>query len=93
MLLCVLLASHAGAHWVAEKIAGVVAIVGENSVTVKTSGGRSVETAFDPKTTYTRGPAQIRNTEIKVGDRVVIRARLVNQKLVADIVHVQAGER
>ena len=71
----------------------MVAAIGENSVIVKTSAGRSVETAFDRKTTYTRGPAQIRNTEIKVGDRVVIRARLVNQQLVADIVQVRVGER
>jgi hypothetical protein len=70
----------------------VVAVIGENSVIIKTSGGRSVETAFDPKTMYTRGPAQIRSTEIKVGDRVVIRARLVNQKLVADAVYVRAAE-
>jgi hypothetical protein len=90
-LFLIVLASSAAAHWVAERIDGVVAVVRENSVIVKTSAGKSVETAFDPKTTYTRGPEPIRNTEIKVGDRVVIRVRMVNRKLVADAVQVRTS--
>jgi hypothetical protein len=68
-------------------------MIGEDSVIVRTPGGKFVETIFDLKTIFARGTQPIRNTEIKVGDHIAIRARLVKQKVVAETVQVQTSPR
>ena len=47
-----------------------------------------VAVGFDAKTTYSRGKQAVRKTDIKVGDRVVIHADEVNEKLVAHTVEL-----
>jgi len=88
MLWCALLGTNAGAHWISARVSGVVSDVAENSVTVRTSNGRSVEAVLDLRTTYSRGPEMILRSEIRVGDHITVRTRFVKQKVVADAVQV-----
>jgi len=63
--------------------------ISDTSVTVKTTAGKTVEVGFDAKmTTYERAKQPIQKTDIKVGDRVVIHAMEVNEKMVAHSVEV-----
>jgi hypothetical protein len=84
----VLLPTLATAHGGEEHVTGTVAKVSETSVTVKTTAGKTVEVAFDAKTTYTRAKQPIQKSEIKMGDRIVIHAMEVNKKLVAHTVEL-----
>jgi hypothetical protein len=84
----VLLPILATAHGGEEHVTGTVAKVSETSVTVKTTAGKTVEVAFDAKTTYTRAKQPIEKSEIKVGDRIVIHAMEMNKKLVAHTVEL-----
>src|ERR1700739_3893288 len=80
-----LLPTIATAHGGEEHVTGTVASISDTSVTVKTTAGKTVEVGFDAKmTTYVRAKKPIQKTDIKVGDRIVIHAREVNEKLVAD---------
>ena len=63
--------------------------ISDAAVTVKTTAGKSVEVGFDAKmTTYERAKQPIQKTDIKVGDRIVIHAMEVNEKLVAHTVEI-----
>src|SRR5215471_21852403 len=74
----------ASAHGGQEHVTGTVAKISDTSVTVKTTAGKTVEVGFDAKmTTYERAKQPIQKTDIKVGDRIVIHAMEVNEKLVA----------
>ena len=84
-----LLPTIAVAHGGKEHVTGTVTKISDASVTVKTTAGKTVEVAFDAKmTTYERAKKPIQKTDIKVGDRVVIHAMEVNEKLVAHSVEV-----
>ena len=86
----VILPTIAIAHGGEEHVIGTVTQISDTSVTVKTKSGKIVEVGFDAKmTTYERAKQPIQKTDIKVGDRVVIHAMEVNEKLVAHT--VQAG--
>ncbi len=50
-----------------------------------------VEVGFDANTTFARAKQSIQKTDIKVGDRVVIHAKEVNEKLVAHTVELGAA--
>ncbi len=50
--------------------------------------GASDEVGFDAKTTFTRAKQTIAKTDIKVGDRIVIHAKEVNEKLIASTVEI-----
>lgn len=78
------------AHGGEEHVIGTVTKVSAVSVTVKTTAGKTVEVGFDAKTTYSRANQTIQKTDIKVGDRVVIHANEVNEKLVAHTVEIGA---
>jgi hypothetical protein len=52
------------------------------------TAGKTVEVGFDAKTTYTRAKQPIQKTDVKVGDRVVIHAMEMNEKLVAHTVEI-----
>ena len=66
--------------------------ISDTSVTVKTTAGKTVEIGFDAKmTTYERAKQPIQKTDIKVGDRVVIHAMEMNEKMVAHSVEVGAA--
>src|ERR1700676_796041 len=72
-----------------EHVTGTVTKISDTSVTVKTTAGKTVEVGFDAKmTTYERTKQPIQKTDIKVGDRVVIHAMEVNEKMVAHSVEV-----
>lgn len=86
-----LLPKIATAHGGEEHVTGTVTKVSDASVAVKTTAGKTVEVGFDAKTTYARGKAPIQKTDIKVGDRVVIHAVEIDEKLVAHTVEVGAA--
>jgi hypothetical protein len=84
-----LLPTIATAHGGEEHVIGIVTKISDTSVTVKTAAGKTVEVGFDAKmTTYERAKQPIQKTDIKVGDRVVIHAMEMNEKLVAHTVEI-----
>jgi hypothetical protein len=83
-----LLPTIATAHGGEEHVTGTVIKISDTSVTVTTTAGKTVEVGFDAKTTYARAKQPIQKTDIKVGDRVVIHAMEVHEKLVAHTVEI-----
>jgi hypothetical protein len=83
-----LLPTIAIAHGGEEHVTGTVTKISDTSVTVKTMAGKTVEVAYDPKTTFARAKQPIQKTDIKVGDRIVIHAMEMNEKLVAHTVEI-----
>ena len=86
-----LLPTIATAHGGEEHLTGAVTKISDTSVTVKTTAGKTVEVGFDAKTTYTRAKQPIQKSDIKIGDRIVIHAAEVNEKLVAHTVEIGAA--
>src|ERR1700730_1985459 len=87
-----LLATIAAAHGGEEHVTGTVTKISDTAVTVKTTAGKTVEVGFDAKmTTYERAKQPIQKTDIKVGDRIVIHAMEVDEKLVAHSVELGAA--
>jgi len=87
-----LLPTIATAHGGEEHVTGTVTKVSDTSVTVKTTAGKNVEVAFDAKmTTYVRAKQPIQKSDIKVGDKIVIHAMEVNEKLIAHSVELGAA--
>jgi hypothetical protein len=83
-----LLTTIATAHGGKEHVTGTVTKVSDTVVTVKTTAGKSVEVGFDAKTTYQRAKQPIQKSDIKVGDRIVIHAMEMNEKLVAHTIEI-----
>ena len=83
-----LLTTIATAHGGEEHVVGTVTKVSDTAVTVKTTAGKTVEVGFDAKTTYQRAKQPIQKSNIKVGDRIVIHATEVKEKLVAHSVEI-----
>ena len=83
-----LLTAIATAHGGEEHVVGTVTKVSDTAVTVKTTAGKTVEVGFDAKTTYQRAKQPIQKSDIKVGDRIVIHATEVKEKLVAHTVEI-----
>src|SRR5881397_950967 len=79
----VLLPALAIAHNGEEHVTGTVTKLSGTSVTVTTTAGKIVEVALDAKTSFTRSAKAIEKSELKVGDRVVIHAGEVHEKLIA----------
>jgi hypothetical protein len=79
------------AHGGEEHVIGTVTKVSDASVTVKTTAGKMIEVAFDAKTTYARAKLPAQKTDVKVGDRIVIHAVEVNEKLIAHTVELGAA--
>ncbi len=78
------------AHGGAEHVMGTVSKISAQSVTVDTTDKKVVEVGLSSKTTYTRDDKKVAATDVKVGDRVMIEAKEVNEKLVADSVKLGA---
>ena len=78
------------AHGGAEHVMGTVTKVSAQSVTVETTAKKVVEVGLTAKTTFTRDDKKVAATEMKVGDRVMIEAKEVNEKLVAESVKLGA---
>jgi len=77
-------------HDGAEHVMGTVSKVSAQSVTVQTTDNKTVEVGLTAKTTFTRNKKKVAVSELRVGDRVVIEAKEVNEKLVADSVQLGA---
>ena len=89
-----LLPTIATAHGGEEHVTGTVTKISDTSVTVKTTAGKTVEIGFDAKmTTYERAKQPVQKTDIKVGDRVVIHAMEVNEKMVAHSVEIGTAKQ
>jgi len=88
VLALALLPTIASAHGGEEHVIGTVTKVSDTSVTVKTTAGKIVEVGFDAKTTYARAKMPTQKTDVKVGDRIVIHAVEVNEKLIAHTVEL-----
>jgi uncharacterized protein (DUF2252 family) len=87
-----LLPTIVSAHGGEEHVIGTVTKVSDTSVTVKTTAGKMVEVGFDAKTTtYARAKMPTQKADVKVGDRIVIHAVEVNEKLVAHTVELGAA--
>src|SRR5579864_4398123 len=81
-ILALALPTIVSAHGGEEHVVGTVTKVSDTSVTVKTTAGKIVEVAFDAKTTtYARAKLPTQKSDVKVGDRIVIHAMEVNEKL------------
>lgn len=76
------------AHGGEEHVIGTVTSISDTSVTVKTTAGKAMTVGFDAKTTFARADQPMPKADIKVGDRVVIHAVEVNEKLVAHTVEI-----
>ena len=88
ILALVLLPTIVSAHGGEEHVIGTVTKISDTTVTVKTTAGKIVEVGFDAKTTYARAKMPSQKTDVKVGDRIVIHAVEVNEKLVAHTVEL-----
>ena len=76
------------AHGGLEHVRGTVAKVSDQSVTVTTTAGKTVEVLLEAQTTYARADKPIQKTDLKVGDRVVIHAAEKGTTLTAHTVEV-----
>ena len=74
----------------AHKVMGTVSSVEGNSVTVKTTDGKTVMVMLDAKTAVTRGKTKLDAAAVKVGERVV--AEGIEQKKVIVAKTVRLGE-
>lgn len=91
ILAIALLPTTVFAHGGEEHVIGTVTAVSDTSVTVKTTAGKMVAVGFDAKTTFARTKQPVQKSDIKAGDRVVIHAVEVNEKLVAHTVEIGAA--
>ena len=91
ILAVVLTSTVASAHGGEEHVIGTVTSISDTSVTIKTTAGKMVGVGFDAQTTFARAKQTIQKSDIKVGDRVVIHAKEVNEKLVAHTVEIGAA--
>jgi Domain of unknown function (DUF5666) len=76
------------AHGGLEHVRGTVAKVSDQSITVTTTAGKTVEVLLDAQTTYARMNKPIQKADVKVGDRVVIHAAEKGTTLTAHTVEV-----
>ena len=83
----------ARAHDGGEDVTGTIQSVSDKSVTVKTTKGKTVDVKLDGKTEYTRGKVAAKQTDLKVGDRVVVHAMEMNEVLTAHLVQLAAAKK
>jgi hypothetical protein len=91
IMVVALVPAIASAHGGEEHVIGTVMKISDTAVSVKTTAGKTVNVGFDAKTICTRGEQAIRKTDLKIGDRVVIHAEEVNEKLVAHTIEAGAN--
>jgi len=82
-LVVLTLAAAALAHGDMEHLLGTVTAVTDHSVTVKTPKGEVKEVEVDKTTRLVRAEQGISLSDVHVGDRVVIHARMHDEKLLA----------
>jgi len=79
------------AHGGLEHVRGTIAKVSDQSITVTTTAGKTVEVLLDAQTTYAKADKPIQKTDLKIGDRVVIHAAEKGSTLTAHTVEVGAA--
>lgn len=85
------LAPRALAHGGQEHLMGTVTAVGENTLSLKTMTGNTVEVTLGAETQYVRGDEPAQKEELKAGDRVVIHALKKSGLLIAQEVKLGTG--
>jgi hypothetical protein len=89
----VFIASFALAHDNDQHVMGTVTAMTDNSITVQTTAKESVIVYTMSNTKYTNSGAAASMKDLKVGDRVVIHAEKMNDKLMANEVQFAPMKR
>jgi hypothetical protein len=76
------------AHDGLEHVRGTITKISDQSVTVTTTAGKTVEVLLDAQTAYARADKPIQKSDLKPGDRVLIHAAEKGTTLTAHTVAV-----
>jgi hypothetical protein len=91
LLATALAAGPAPAHEGADRAMGVVESVTEERIVIRASDGHSVAFRLTPETRFSRGEAPARSSDVRVGERAVVRGRRAGGEVEA--VRVRLAER
>ncbi len=75
------------AHGKEKHVMGTVTSISDSSITVETTAKKSVTVDVNDKTKFEKSGAAATLKDLKVGDRAVIHADVLEDKLVAHEVH------
>ena len=89
----VIAAGAASAHGKEQHVMGKVTAMTDSSITVQTKAKDSVTVYTMPETKYKKNGAAAEMKDLKVGDRVVIHAAKMGEKLMANEVHVGVAKK
>jgi hypothetical protein len=81
------------AHGNDQHVMGTVTAMTDNSITVQTTAKEPVTVYTMANTKYTKSGAVASMTDLKVGDRVVIHAEKMNDKVMANEVQLAPVKR
>lgn len=85
--MAVVVAGAAFAHGKEQHVMGTVTAMTDSSITVQTKAKDPVTVYTMPTTKYEKSGAAAGMNDLKVGDRVVIHAEKMGEKLMANEVH------
>jgi len=88
----VVAAGVAFAHSKEEHVVGKVTAMTDSSITVQTKTKSAITVYTMPETKYENSGAAAQMKDLKVGDRVVIHAEKMGEKLMATEVHFGAAK-
>lgn len=78
------------AHGKEKHVMGKVTSISDSSITVETTGNKSVTVEVSEKTKFEKSGSHATLKDLKVGDKVVVYADVSGTKLVANEVHFGA---
>ena len=78
------------AHGKEKHVMGTITSISDSSITVETTAKKSVTVKVSEKTKFEKSGSPASLKDLKVGDRVVVRADVSGTKLVASEVHFGA---
>src|SRR5712691_6004885 len=78
------------AHGKEKHVMGTVTSISDSSITVETTGKKSVTVDVSDKTKFEKSGSPATLKDLKVGDKVVVHADISGDKLVANEVHFGA---
>lgn len=78
------------AHGKEKHVMGTVTSISDSSITVETTAKKSVTVDVSEKTKFEKSGSPATLKDLKVGDKVVVRADVSGDKLVANEVHFGA---
>ncbi|SRR6266498_1584837 len=90
LVVLVLAAGLAFAHGKEQHVMGTVKAMSDNSITVQASK-ETITVYTMPETKFVKSGASASMKDLKIGDRVVIHAGKMDDKLMADEVHFGAS--